>query len=72
MKYLVIDRFEGQYTICEDKDKKMFALEKTETPDGAKEGDVLVITDDGTLYIDKAETEKRRNAMIKKQNSIFK
>ena len=72
MKYFVIDRFEGQYTICEDKDRKMFAFEKSETPEGAKEGDVLAVTDEGELCIDKVETEKRRNAIIKKQNDIFR
>lgn len=72
MKYLIVDRFEGEYTICEDKDKKMFALERNETPEGTKEGDVLAITNEGELYIDKVETEKRRNAVIKKQNSLFK
>ena len=35
---IVIDRFEGTYAICEDKDQKFFAIEIAELPQGAKEG----------------------------------
>ena len=38
---IVIDRFEGTYAICEDKDQKFFAIEIAELPQGAKEGMLL-------------------------------
>ena len=39
---IVIDRFEGTYAICEDKDQKFFAIEIAELPQGAKEGLSLI------------------------------
>lgn len=54
---IVIDRFEGTYAICEDKDQKFFAIEIAELPQGAKEGHVIEIKDDGTLAIDQKETD---------------
>ena len=60
MKQITIDRFDGIYAICEDKDKAFFAIETSELPQGAKAGDVLKITDDGVLSIDVEETERRR------------
>ena len=58
MKQITIDRFDGIYAICEDKDKAFFAIETSELPQGAKAGDVLKITDDGALSIDVEETER--------------
>ena len=52
MKQLVIDRFEGKYAICTDKDQKFFAIELPELPAGAKAGSVLTITDEGELRLD--------------------
>ncbi len=71
MKKMIIDRFDGVYAICEDKDKAFFAIDQTELPDGAKVGDVLMITDDGTLKIDVEETERRRNRMLEKQKKLM-
>ena len=71
MKKMIIDRFDGTYAICEDKDKSFFAIDQTELPAGAKTGDVLVITDDGTLEIDVAETERRRNRILEKQKKLL-
>ena len=70
MKKMIIDRFEGIYAICEDKDKAFFAIEQTELPAGAKSGDVLKITDEGTLEIDKEETERRRSRILGKQKKM--
>ena len=36
MKYLAVDRLEGNYVICEDADKKMFAFVLNEAPIGVK------------------------------------
>lgn len=71
MKKMIIDRFDGVYAICEDKDKAFFAIDQTELPAGAKAGDVLVITDDGTLQIDVEETERRRSRMLEKQKKLM-
>lgn len=71
MKKMIIDRFDGVYAICEDKDKAFFAIDQTELPEGAKVGDVLMITDDGGLKIDTEETERRRRRMIEKQKKLM-
>lgn len=66
MQYLTVDRLEGTYVICADKEKKLFAIERNEAPENLKEGDVLRIDDDGTLSFDREETERRRNPQRKK------
>ena len=61
----IIDRFEGGYAICEmetdqkpkkKKDIHFYGIELSELPKGAKEGDVLKVSDDGTLSLDEAAT----------------
>lgn len=71
MKELIIDRLEGNFFICEDNEKKMFAIDKSEMADGAKDGDVIVISDDGVITIDKSKTNARRKSIGKLQNSVF-
>ena len=71
MKRITIDRFDGIYAICEDRDKDFFALELSELPKGAKSGDVLLITDEGTLEIDVEETERRRQRVLEKQKKVL-
>lgn len=53
MKTLKIDRFDSQYAICTDKEKKLYAIELTELPKGAKQGDLLQIDDQGAVTIKK-------------------
>ena len=60
MRKLIIDRFEGTYAICEDQEKKMFAISLNELPQGAKPGDVLQISGAGELSVDQEETQRRR------------
>lgn len=56
MKY-IIDRFENEFAICEDENKKMIEIKKEDLPLNAKEGDVLNLKD-GTFSIDSEETKK--------------
>lgn len=71
MKRLAVDRFEGNYVICEDNDKKFFAIEKAEAPADVAEGDILRITDDGTVEIDREETARRKKNTKDKQNKVW-
>ncbi len=71
MKQLVIDRFEGKYAICEDKEARYFAIEIQELPKGAKEGHVLSISEEGVLSLDLEETQRRRKRISDKQNRLF-
>lgn len=72
---VIIDRMEGTFAICEGegqgKDIKMYAIEITELPEEAKEGDVLQISDDGTLTINRDATEQRRSKIRKMQDSLW-
>ena len=72
MKKIIIDRFEGIYAICEDADKKFFAIETGELPKGVKEGTVLAITEEGELQVDQAETDARREKLHDKQRRLFR
>ena len=73
MQRLTVIRFEGIYVICEDKEKKLFAIEKNEAPVGLKEGDLLLIHDDGTLCVDEDEANRRRTANVcKKERTSHK
>ena len=65
MRQLLIDRFEQNYAICEDKEKHMFAIEKTELPTEAKEGDILKISEEGELNIERQATQRRKDVMKK-------
>ena len=71
MKTLTIDRFEGNFAICEDNDEKYFGIEVSELPQGAKEGDVLEISEEGTLSINVEATNDRRSKMKKKQDALW-
>lgn len=71
MKQLIIDRFEGKYAICEDEEQRYFAIETAELPEGAREGIVLKITDEGELLLDQEETQARRERIARKQRRAF-
>ena len=72
MRKLIIDRFEGTYAICEDQEKKMFAISLNELPQGAKPGDVLQISGAGGLSVDQEETQRRRKKMAGLQSKLFR
>ncbi len=60
MKLLSVDRMEGNYVICEDDEKKLFAIDVSELPKHVKEGDVIRIKDSGDISVDEEETARRR------------
>ena len=72
MRQLVIDRYEGKYVICEDKDMKYFAIEVSELPKEAGVGMVIEIDDAGQISVNKAETERRRERIAEKQGRVFR
>lgn len=67
---IVIDRFEGNYAVCETEEKKFVDIPKSDIPKGAKEGDILTKTDKG-YNIEKVETEEKREAIKNRMNSLF-
>ena len=61
MRVLSVDRFEGVYVICVDKNKKMYAIELQEMPEGVKKGDMIVIADDGVITVDETRTKNAKS-----------
>lgn len=72
MRNLTVDRIDGIYAICEDKDRKMFALPITELPANVREGDKLEIDDEGIITINADATAEDRDAVRAKENYLFK
>ena len=61
MKTLTIDRMEGIYAICTDKDKKYFAIPTSELQKGAGAGAVLTVDEEeGVVMLEKAASPTRR------------
>jgi hypothetical protein len=56
---VTIDRFEGNFAVCEKEDRNMIDIEKIKIPPEAKEGDVLNI-EGHVITIDIEETNKRK------------
>ena len=53
---LIIDRFEGEFAVCENEEGKMINISRNKLPKEAKEGDVIIIEKE-KVYIDVEETE---------------
>jgi len=62
---LIIDRLEGDFAVVET-DNDMINIPRSELPDGAKEGDVLLLT------IRADETDARKKRIEKKMVKLFK
>lgn len=56
---IIIDRFEGNYAVCEKEDTTMINIERNKIPIEAKEGSVLSVAE-GKIVIDNEETISRK------------
>jgi len=65
-----IDRFEGQFAVCESAEGTSMNIEKNKLPKDAKAGDVLDIDGD-TITIDIAETEARKKIVADLVDDLF-
>mgnify|MGYP000990762675 CR=1 FL=1 len=61
---IIIDRFEGEYAICETEDGEMINIKIVDLPNEAKEGDVLIFN--GDIFIIDNEAKEKRKERIKK------
>jgi hypothetical protein len=68
---VTIDRFEGEYAVCEKTDRTMINIKKDNLPVEAREGDVLVI-DGEDIRIDTGATSKRKKAIRKLMDDLWK
>ncbi len=58
---LIIDRFEGEYAVCEDSEtEKCRQIPRVFLPRGAKDGDCLISDGHGGYLIDGQATLQRR------------
>ncbi|MCB2300424.1 DUF3006 domain-containing protein [Clostridium tagluense] len=67
---VIIDRFEGNFAVCEKEDRTMMNIPKDKIPPGAKDGDVLNILND-VITIDIEETEKKRKEIEKLTEDLW-
>jgi hypothetical protein len=68
---LVLDRFEGQYAVCEEMEtQKTVAFAMEDLPPGAAAGDVLAV-EGGHIFVDAAATRERRERIQKLFEKLF-
>jgi hypothetical protein len=67
---VIIDRFEGDFAVCEKEDRTMIDIKRILIPKEAKEGAVLNIVDE-EITLDLEETEKRRNLVIELTKDLW-
>jgi Protein of unknown function (DUF3006) len=67
---VVIDRFEGDFVVCEKEDRTMLNINKRDVPVDSKEGDVLDIDGD-IIKIDSAETRKRKKSVQELSDNLW-
>ena len=68
---VIIDRFEGEFAVCEAEKGKMINIEKFRLPANAKEGDVLIVSPDKS-EIDEEETKKRKKRIEELMRDLWK
>ncbi len=71
MEQLIIDRFEGEFALCEKEDKHMIQIAITALPVGSRPGDCVLLREDGALLPDKARTEARKARMQRLLDDLF-
>lgn len=58
---VIIDRFEGDFAVCEMSNRNMIDIHKNKLPKNVKEGDVLTISGDTiTINHEKRKTREER------------
>lgn len=67
---VVIDRFEGEYAVCEKEDGQVINIERSKLPESIKEGDILII-DGEVIKFDKLETDLRRRNIEKLAEDLW-
>lgn len=67
---VVIDRFEGEFAVCETEDRTMINILRKDIPDNAKEGDILII-DGQKILIDSQATQERKQKIEKLMEDLW-
>lgn len=72
MKKLIIDRFEGNYAVCESEDRSAVMVPKYKLPLECREGDCLILDADGMYQKDVLEAKAREKRIHDKMGRLFK
>ena len=67
---LIIDRFEGNFAVCEKEDRTMINIEKNKIPTESKAGDVLSVTEN-EIVIDEIDTINRKKDIEKLTKDLW-
>lgn len=71
MEKLIIDRFEGDYAICERADKTKIDILRKNMPSTLKEGDCIILNEDQSITFDEEETKAREKRIKSLMDSLF-
>lgn len=67
---LTIDRFEGNFVVCETEYGSSMNFERAELPQGAQSGDILLLDGDN-IRIDHEATQTRKQQINQLANDLF-
>ena len=70
MKKLTVDRIEGSFAVCECEDLSHINISLSDLPFEVKEGNVLILDDNGNFSLDLNEEETMRQKVIALQNKL--
>ena len=68
---VIVDRFEGDYALCETDTGDMIHLETKQLPSQIREGDVLIIGED-SISIDQEKTLDRKEKIQDLMDDLWK
>jgi len=70
-KIYTLDRFEGDFAVCEDRQtRQMINIKKDKLPDGVEEGSVLKYKN-GKFELDKEKQEEIEDRIKKKMDNLW-
>lgn len=67
---VIVDRFEGDYAVCEKPNREMMDIHKEKLPKGVREGDVLTISGD-KITINPEKRKAREERIQKLMNDLW-
>jgi hypothetical protein len=71
MRRLIVDRFEGDFAVCEQEDLTMTDIQIDSLPAGVHAGSVLYVDENGKFSLDIWQEEERRENLLDMQDRLF-
>ena len=69
--FWIVDRIENNLVVLEAMDKSHSDVSLSLFPDTVKEGDVVILCEDGTYKTDEEKTKARKAKLFEMQKKIF-